>query len=77
MIYDIDMHEVSDEFAKCWQAAGKHLDSQSHRGEWLKASLSPPFLEHLSFRLENQVFLFALMMLMGLSGALETLMGSE
>jgi len=56
MIYDIDMHEVSDEFAKCWQAAGKHLDSQSHRGEWLKASLSPPFLEHLSFRLENQVF---------------------
>ena len=58
MIYDIDMHEVSDEFAKCWRTAGQHLDSQNHRGEvkWLKAGLFPPFLEHLSFRLENQVF---------------------
>ena len=58
MKHDIDMHEVSDEFAKCWQAAGRHLDSQNHRGElnWLKANLTPPFLEHLSFRLENQLF---------------------
>jgi len=58
MIYDIDMHEVSDEFAKCWRTAGQHLDSQNHRDKlkWLKASLTPPFLEHLSFRFENQVF---------------------
>jgi len=79
MKHDIDMHEVSDEFAKCWQAAGRHLDSQNHRGElnWLKANLTPPFLEHLSFRLENQLFLFALMMLMGLSAALVILTDSE
>ena len=58
MKHDIDMHEVSDEFAKCWQVAGRHLDSQNHRGElnWLKANLTPPFLEHLSFRLENPLF---------------------
>ena len=92
MKHDIDMHEVSDEFAKCWQAAGRHLDSQNHRGElnWLKANLTPPFLEHLSFRAcqhfanssdtsdwKTSFFLFALMMLMGLSAALVILTDSE
>ena len=63
MIYDIDMHEVSHEFAKCWRTAGQHLDSQNHRGDvkWLKAGLFPPFLEHLSFRLGNQLFFVRLL----------------
>lgn len=57
-MYDIEMHEVSPEFEKCWQAAGSHLDSQVQDGlqAWLRAHLTPPFLEHLSFRLGNQLF---------------------
>ncbi len=57
-MHDIDMHEVTDEFAACWQAAGRHLQSQTHDGQlsWLKANLNPPFLEHLSFRMGNQLF---------------------
>lgn len=57
-MHDMDMHEVSDEFAACWQAAGRHLQSQTHDGQlsWLKANLNPPFLEHLSFRMGNQLF---------------------
>jgi len=51
------MPEVSEEFAKCWQSAGVHLQRQGQGGvSWLKAELSPPFLEHLSFRLGNQLF---------------------
>ena len=61
-MYDIHMHEVSDEFAECWQAAGAHLDSQVQGGiqGWLKASLRPPYLEHMSFRLGNQLFFIRL-----------------
>ena len=57
-MHDIEMNEATEEFARCWQAAGKHLQSQTHDGQlnWLKANLNPPFLEHLSFRLGNQLF---------------------
>lgn len=57
-MHDIEMHEVSDDFTRCWQAAGRHLQSQTHDGQlsWLKANLTPPFLEHLSFRMGNQLF---------------------
>lgn len=46
------------EFLKCWQAAGDHLNKQVQGGiqSWLRAHPYPPFLEHLSFRLGNQVF---------------------
>ena len=27
-MHDTEMHEVSDEFAPCWQVAGRHLQSQ-------------------------------------------------
>ncbi len=51
------MHDVSEDFARCWQAAGRHLSAQVQGPiSWLKANLSPPFLEHLSFRLGNQLF---------------------
>ncbi len=52
------MHEVSPEFTKCWQAAGLHIQNQMRDGglNWLRANLTPPFLEHLSFRLGNQLF---------------------
>lgn len=56
-MHDIQMHEVSDEFAYCWQAAGRHIHRQMQgQVPWLKANLNPPFLEHLSFRLGNQLF---------------------
>lgn len=57
------MHEIETtppdpEFARCWRAAGQHLQSCAAglQLNWLKAVLSPPFLEHLSFRLGNQLF---------------------
>ncbi len=57
-MHDIEMHEVSDEFARCCQAAGRHIEIQAQGPlqSWLKANLNPPFLEHLSFRLGNQLF---------------------
>lgn len=56
-MHEIDMQEVTQEFADCWQAAGRHLQSQVQDGiSWMNASLSSPFLDHLSFRLGNQLF---------------------
>ena len=57
-MYDIEMQEMTPEFLKCWQAAGIHIDKQVHGGmqSWLRCHPYPPILEHLSFRLGNQVF---------------------
>ena len=57
-MHNIEMQEMSPEFLKCWQAAGTHLNKQAQGGiqSWLRAHPYPPFLEHLSFRLGNQVF---------------------
>ncbi len=56
-MYDVEMHEMSQEFLKCWQAAGVHLNQQVDGGiqSWLRAHPYAPFLEHLSFRLGNQL----------------------
>ena len=55
---DIEMHKISEEFFRCWQASGKHLQALAQDGSlsWLKANLNPPFLEHLSFRMGNQLY---------------------
>jgi hypothetical protein len=51
------MAEVSDDFARCWQAAGLHLQEQGQGSlQWLRSHLNPPLLEHLSFRMGNQLF---------------------
>ena len=52
------MQEMSEEFLKCWKSAGVHLNNQVQGGiqSWLRAAPYPPFLEHLSFRLGNQLF---------------------
>ena len=57
-LHEIDMQEASEAFACCWQAAGQHLQqmAQGPIDSWLRAHLNPPFLEHLSFRLGNQLF---------------------
>src|SRR5262245_16601859 len=56
-MYDIPMDAVSDEFVACWQAAGRYLQRTAQGPmSWLRAHVDPPFLEHLSFRLGNQLF---------------------
>lgn len=57
-MHEINMSEASAEFAQCWHAAGRHLQAHSQGSNqfWLKATLVPHFLEHLSFRLGNQLF---------------------
>ncbi len=57
-MHDIEMNDMTPEFLKCWKAAGIHIDKQVQGGmqSWLRCHPYPPFLEHLSFRLGNQVF---------------------
>lgn len=57
-MYEIDMRDMSEAFFPCWNAAGIHLSKQVDGGiqSWLRAHPYPPFLEHLSFRLGNQLF---------------------
>lgn len=51
------MDGFTDDFGYCWNAAGSHLQNHAQGAiNWLKATLSPPFLEHFSFRLGNQLF---------------------
>lgn len=53
--------KVTNDFRQCWQAAGFHLHSQIENGlTWMRASLDEPFMEHLSFRLGNQLFFIRL-----------------
>lgn len=57
-LYAIDMTAATSEFKVMWQAAGQHIQRQSEPNSlaWLKANTQPPFLEHLSFRIGNQLF---------------------
>lgn len=57
-MHDIETQDASPEFLRCLQDAGRHLDRQVQGGiqSWLRAHPYPPFLEHLSFRLGNQLF---------------------
>lgn len=60
-MHDIPLGEVSEEFADCWRAAGRHLQKHGEGAiSWLRAHLNPPMLEHLSFRLGNQLFFVCL-----------------
>lgn len=57
-MHNIEMQEMTPDFLACWQAAGMHLNNQVEGGihSWLRAHPYPPVLEHLSFRLGNQLF---------------------
>ncbi|MFO1414903.1 MAG: hypothetical protein U1F10_13535 [Burkholderiales bacterium] len=57
-MHEIDMQQMSEAFFPCWKAAAEHLNKQAQGGiqSWLRAHPYPPFLEHLSFRLGNQLF---------------------
>jgi hypothetical protein len=58
----INEQEIFPEFAEMYQAAYIYLNKQVQDGIqfWLKANLAHPFLEHLSFRLGNQLFFIRL-----------------
>ena len=57
-MYDIPNAPMSEAFFTVWQSAALHLNRQLDGGikAWLRAHPYPPFLEHLSFRLGNQLF---------------------
>jgi hypothetical protein len=57
-MYEIENDEITEDFYSCWKAAGMHLRKQTGDGNlsWLRDHLNPPFREHLSFRLGNQLF---------------------
>lgn len=57
-MHQVDTEQMSEPFAACWRAAGLHLNRQVDGGIrcWLRAHPYPPFLDHLSFRLGNQLF---------------------
>lgn len=58
-LYQIKPEPVSEEFVRCWQAAGTHIQSSAKNENlvWFKTDLLPPLMEHFSFRIKNQVFM--------------------
>lgn len=56
-MYKVDAREMSPAFFHCWKAAGLHLERCGDGAAgWLRSHPYPPFLDHLSFRLGNQIF---------------------
>jgi len=59
-MYEIEMTPPSEDFTDAWVAAGRHLSwyARKHGYEpfFWRQHLEPPFLEHHSFRLGNQLF---------------------
>jgi hypothetical protein len=57
-MHEIETQAMSEAFYDCWKAAFMHLNRQVDGGieSWLRNHPYPPFLEHLSFRLGNQLF---------------------
>ena len=60
--YEIEPFEITPDFEQCWATAGRHLDLRVRDAgaAWLRAEL-PPFREHLSFALGNQLFFIQIM----------------
>ncbi|MGD9158586.1 MAG: hypothetical protein PVG39_09280, partial [Desulfobacteraceae bacterium] len=56
-MFDVEMQKMSPEFFDCWQAAALYLDDKGKGNElsWIRAHPYPPYTEHLSFRIGNQL----------------------
>lgn len=55
-MYPIDQPPASKEFGDAWLAAASHLVGKGGDAvAWIRTTLEPPLLEHLSFRLGNQL----------------------
>jgi len=57
-MYEIQVEHASEEFAECWISACRHLAGISGFGEkqFIRLSLTPILLDHLSFIMGNQLF---------------------
>jgi len=56
-MYQAKQSEPSQEFKNAWQASGRFLQSKGGEGlNWIRSNLNLPMVEHLSFRLGNQLF---------------------
>lgn len=56
-MYAIEQEKPPADFLNAWSAAGKHLERISDGAvQWLRYTLYQPYIEHLSFRLGNQLF---------------------
>ena len=57
-MYEVDATMADDEFIEMWNAAGQFLQSCAKEAKlrWLRADPLPPYLEHMSFTIGNQIF---------------------
>lgn len=56
-MFEIDTTPMSRAFFAIWSSAARFLDAQGDGASiWLRIHPQPPILEHLSFRLGNQLF---------------------
>ena len=56
-MHQVQQNTPSKQFQEAWHAAGLHIQRQGDCGlSWLRATLNPPLVEHLSFRIGNQIF---------------------
>lgn len=76
-MFMIDAGKATPGFAAMYEAAREHLAANERATElvWLKASLLPPFLEHLSFRIGNQLFFVRIVDVDGVESAPGTMAG--
>lgn len=57
----VDLVEVNEDFICCYNEAITHLQHQAEGNlKWFKSHPEPPFLEHISFYLGNQLFFIKL-----------------
>ena len=57
-MFPVEFETAAEDFVPCWQAAGVHLSEMNDLGRkrFIRATLMPIVLEHLSFVLGNQIF---------------------
>ena len=60
--YEIQPFELTPDFISCWNSSGRHLDlrRKDAGASWLRADL-PPFREHFSIALGNQLVFIQIM----------------
>ena len=57
LTHKIDVSKPSEHFLKAWSFAGRDLSSQGQGAlRWIRDHLHPPLVDHLSFRIGNQIF---------------------
>ena len=56
-MYLIEQDDLSEEFLTAWKLAGSHFQKMGQGStNWIRDNLNKPFVEHLSFRIGNQLF---------------------